>query len=130
MIYQDLLRIFYFVTEQMLKQRSLQEEMVKDYSTRTTILTRQLQKTEEEYQNEIKKIMNVFDAEEKEYRRIIEYDTTWVYPGRQQLINSLLLCILFVDRCLFFRENQNHLNRLTQERQDEVNKNVCLQKEV
>lgn len=53
-------------------QRSKQEEMVKDYSTRTTILTRQLQKTEEEYQNEIKKIMNVFDAEEKEYQKIIE----------------------------------------------------------
>lgn len=108
----------------------MQEEMVKDYSTRTTILTRQLQKTEEEYQSEIKKIMNVFDAEEKEYRRIIEYVATRVYPGRKHLINSLVQCILCADHYLIFRENQNHLNRLTQERQDEVNKNVCLQKEV
>lgn len=58
--------------EKILKQRSEQEEIVKDYSTRTAILTHQLQKTEEEYQNEIKKIMSIFDAEEKEYRRIIE----------------------------------------------------------
>lgn len=58
--------------EQILKQRSDQEEIVKDYTTRTTILTRKLQRTEEEYQNEIKNFMSVFDAEEKENRRIIE----------------------------------------------------------
>ncbi|ODM97794.1 Leucine-rich repeat-containing protein 45 [Orchesella cincta] len=85
--------------DQILKQRNKQEEIVKDYSTRTTLLTRQLQKTEEEYQNEIKNIMSMFDAEEKEYRRVIE-------------------------------ENQNQINRLSQERQEEVEKNSVLQNDV
>ncbi|CAL8142614.1 unnamed protein product [Orchesella dallaii] len=58
--------------DQILKHRNKQEEIVKDYSTRTTLLTRQLAKTEEEYQNEIKNIMSMFDSEEKEYRRVIE----------------------------------------------------------
>lgn len=58
--------------EQCLKHQTERETMMEEYSKRTSLLTRQLQQTEQQHHNELQTIVSVFDSEEAELKDAIK----------------------------------------------------------
>jgi Ran GTPase-activating protein (RanGAP) involved in mRNA processing and transport len=61
--------------EQCLQHQQEREKMMEEYASRTSILTRQLQKTEKEYKHELETMVSVFDAEETELKNALDSAT-------------------------------------------------------
>jgi Ran GTPase-activating protein (RanGAP) involved in mRNA processing and transport len=71
-----------------LSTRGEKEAIIEDLSARTNILTRQLQKTEEEYKSEISSMVSVFEEEETELKELIREGQQELGRVEKELLNE------------------------------------------
>lgn len=71
-----------------LNQRNEKETIIQDFSKRTSMLTNQLQRTEDNYKSEIKNMLTVFDDEEAELKTVIRQGQVEMTHLSQELIDE------------------------------------------